>query len=99
MAEAYCVKDKMKVEVVEPAADHHEERQAGAPGHLPEVRRQGLQDRRLTLTSSVTSPRRSTTLAGRPAGVVACRARGARASHPARDLREGRPSGSERALC
>ena len=29
MAEAYCVKDKMKVEVVNPAEDHDEERQAG----------------------------------------------------------------------
>ena len=38
MAEAYCVKDKMKVEVQNPDADHHEERQAGAVGHLPEVR-------------------------------------------------------------
>ena len=51
MAEAYCVKDKMKVEVQNPTADHDEERQAGAPGHLPELRRQGLQDRRLTRPS------------------------------------------------
>ena len=52
MAEAYCVKDKMKVEVVNPAEDHDEERQAGAPGHVPEVRWQGLQDRRLTPPST-----------------------------------------------
>src|SRR3712207_8646154 len=30
----------------ERAADHHEEREAGPPGHVPRVRRQGLQDRR-----------------------------------------------------
>ena len=48
MAEAYCVKDKKKVEVQNAAEDHDEERQAGAPGHVPAVRRQGLPDRRLT---------------------------------------------------
>ena len=48
MAEAYCVKDKKKVEVENPAEDHDEERQAGDLGHLPDLRRQGLQDRRLT---------------------------------------------------
>ena len=48
MAEAYCVKDKQKVEVLEPPEDHHEERQARASGHLPDLRRQGLQDRRLS---------------------------------------------------
>ncbi len=47
VAEAYCVKDKMKVEVQNPDADHDEERQARDSGHVPEVRRQGLQDRRL----------------------------------------------------
>ena len=38
MAQAYCVKDKMKVEVMNPQHDHDEKRQAGASGHLPEVR-------------------------------------------------------------
>ncbi len=51
MAEAYCVKDKQKVEVAERTAHHDEERQAGAPGHLSDLRRQGLQDRRLTASS------------------------------------------------
>ena len=59
MAEAYCVKDKKKVEVQNAAEDHDEERQAGAPGHLPEVRRQGLPDRRLTARSDANlGPRR-----------------------------------------
>ena len=48
MAEAYCVKDKQKVEVVESPEDHDEERKAGSSGHLPDLRRQGLQDRRLS---------------------------------------------------
>jgi len=51
MAQAYCVKDKMKVEVVNPQMITIEERQAGASGHLSEVRHQGLQDRRLILRS------------------------------------------------
>ncbi len=51
MAEAYCVKDKKKVEVQNAAEDHHEERQAGDPGHLPGVRREGLPHRRLTGTN------------------------------------------------
>ena len=61
MAEAYCVKDKQKVEVAEPAADHHEERQGGPAGHLSDLWRQGLQDRRLT--PSVLEPN-ETALAG-----------------------------------
>ena len=48
MAEAYCVKDKKKVEIKNPDADHDEERQAGHEGHLPGVRRQRLPHRRLT---------------------------------------------------
>ena len=64
MAEAYCVKDKMKVEVVNPQQDHDEERQAGAPGHVPEVRRQGLQDRRLTADSNSIRARPSPATAG-----------------------------------
>ena len=47
MAEAYCVKDKQKVEVQNPHTDHDEERQARAAGHLPDLRRQGLPHRRL----------------------------------------------------
>ena len=35
MAEAYCVKDKKKVEVVNPQRDHDEERQAGLQGTCP----------------------------------------------------------------
>ena len=48
MAEAYCVKDKKKVEIKNPTEDHDEERQAGHQGHLPRVRRQRLPHRRLT---------------------------------------------------
>ena len=61
MAEAYCVKDKKKVEVQNAAADHDEERQAGDPGHLPGVRRQGLPDRRLTrsVPDATQGPRRT----------------------------------------
>ena len=52
MAQAYCVKDKTEGRSREPDPDHHEERQAGNSGHLPEVRRQGLQDRRLNRSRS-----------------------------------------------
>ena len=48
MAEAYCVKDKMKVEVVNPQKITMKNGKPALPGHLPQVRRQGLQDRRLT---------------------------------------------------
>jgi hypothetical protein len=34
--------------------DHDEERQAGDPGHLPDLRRKGLQDRRLTRPGRMT---------------------------------------------
>ena len=50
MAEAYCVKDKKKVEVENPQQITMKNGKAGAPGHLPDLRRQGLQDRRLTPT-------------------------------------------------
>ena len=46
MAEAYCVKDKKKVEDPESGGHHHEEWQAGDTGHLPSLWRQGLPDRR-----------------------------------------------------
>ncbi len=48
VAEAYCVKDKKKVEIKNPDEDHHEERQARDQGHLPDLRRQRLPHRRLT---------------------------------------------------
>ena len=63
MAEAYCVKDKQKVEVLNPAADHDEERQGGPAGHLSDLRWQGLQDRRLT-PSFLTNQRPSPATAG-----------------------------------
>ena len=40
----------------EPSAHHHEERQARDPGHVPEVRRQGLQDRRLAHAGQTRGP-------------------------------------------
>ena len=51
MAEAYCVKDKQKVEIQNPREDHHEEWQARDQGHVPEVRRQRVPHRRLTSPS------------------------------------------------
>ena len=51
MAEAYCVKDKKKVEVVNPVKVTDEERRAGDTGHLPGLWREGLPDRRLTRPS------------------------------------------------
>ena len=47
MAEAYCVKDKMKVEVQNPQKITMKNGKPAISGHLPEVREQGLQDRRL----------------------------------------------------
>ena len=48
MAEAYCVKDKQKVEVVNPQKITMKNGKPALSGHLSELRRQGLQDRRLT---------------------------------------------------
>ena len=46
--EAYCVKCKAKREMKRRDQDHHEERQARDPGHLPGVWHEDVQDRRLT---------------------------------------------------
>ena len=48
MAEAYCVKDKQKVEVQNPQRITMKNGKPALPGDLPDLRRQGLQDRRLT---------------------------------------------------
>ena len=45
MAEAYCVKDKKKVEVQNPQKITMKNGKPAHPGHLPGVRRQGLPDR------------------------------------------------------
>ena len=51
MAEAYCVKDKKKVEVVNPQRITMKNGKPALQGTCPDVRRQGLQDRRLTRPS------------------------------------------------
>src|SRR4029079_8554859 len=51
-------------------AHHHEERQAGPAGDLPDLRQQGLQDRRLTARphpTNVDDPRRGAGGGPRPA--------------------------------
>ena len=50
MAQAYCVKDKMKVEVQNPQNITMKNGKPAHPGHLPEVRQQGLPDRRWLTT-------------------------------------------------
>ena len=47
MAEAYCVKDKRKVEVVNPQHITMKNGKPALQGNLPDLRQQGLQDRRL----------------------------------------------------
>ena len=54
MAEAYCVKDKAKVEVQNPQQITMKNGKPASPGHVPQVRRQGLPDRRLILTGTRT---------------------------------------------
>ena len=46
MAEAYCVKDKQKVEVQNPQKITMKNGKPAHPGHLPDLWRQGLPDRR-----------------------------------------------------
>ena len=60
MAEAYCVKDKKKVEVQNPQQITMKNGKPALAGHLPDLRRQGLPDRRLTPTvrSRTQDPRR-----------------------------------------
>ena len=65
MAEAYCVKDKKKVEVENPQQITMKNGKPALQGTCPSLRRQGLQDRRLTPTFATRSP---TTLAGNGGG-------------------------------
>ena len=48
MAEAYCVKDKKKVEVQNAQKITMKNGKPAISGHLPDLRRKGLPDRRLT---------------------------------------------------
>ena len=45
MPTGYCVKERKKVEIQNPAAGDHEERSPGDSGHVPRLRHQDLQDR------------------------------------------------------
>ena len=59
MAEAYCVKDKKKVEVQNAQKITMKNGKPATPGHVPDLRRQGLPDRRLTLTFDLTEQHRT----------------------------------------
>ena len=48
MAEAYCVKDKQKVEVVNPQRITMKNGKPALSGHMSDLQGQGLQDRGLT---------------------------------------------------
>ena len=89
MVEAYCVKDKMKVEMNNPE-DHDEERQAGHTGHVPEVRQQGLPHRRLTVPDRRTEAPASSGASSIPAGRPVRGSLGNRGDHVRTDASEAR---------